>query len=301
MKVGVNVAVNSETGDIGAFAKKAEDLGFQSLWMAEHPIIPVHTTSKYGGTPDGSIPDSMSDMADPFIGLAIASATTSKIMLGTSICLIPEHNPLVQAKQIAALDFHSGGRFIFGIGTGWLREETEIMGGDFDHRWTQAREAVEAMKELWTKEDPSYQGKYHSFSGMKFTPKPVQKPHIPIIIGGTSKAAIRRAARSGAAWHPTALSPEVLAQGMEYLKEQAVTAGRDPSEVEVSVSAAIGSTHNHNRYSLGEDPEEVLERAQKYQEMGVGRLVVSPNTRDQSQLRPIMEMIAEVVIPAVQS
>jgi len=98
MKVGVNVAVNSETGDIGAFAKKAEDLGFQSLWMAEHPIIPVHTTSKYGGTPDGSIPPSMSDMADPFISLAIASATTSKIMLGTSICLIPEHNPLVQVE-----------------------------------------------------------------------------------------------------------------------------------------------------------------------------------------------------------
>ena len=164
MKVGVNVAVNSYTGDIGAFAKRAEDLGFQSLWMAEHPIIPVQTTSKYGGTPDGSIPPSMSDMADPFVCLAIASATTSKIMLGTSICLVPEHNPLVQAKQIAALDFHSGGRFIFGIGTGWLREETEIMGGDFDHRWTQARESIEAMKEMCTKDEAEYHRPYYAVS-----------------------------------------------------------------------------------------------------------------------------------------
>ncbi|MEC8856617.1 MAG: hypothetical protein VX664_04400, partial [Chloroflexota bacterium] len=101
--------------------------------------------------------------------------------------------------------------------------------------------------------------------------------------------------------HPTALSPEALAEGMEYLKEQAVVAGRDPSEIGVSVSAAIGNTHNHNRYSLGEDPEEILEKSQKYQEMGIERLLISPNTRDQNQLRPIIEMLAEIVIPAVQS
>jgi probable F420-dependent oxidoreductase len=233
--------------------------------------------------------------------LTYVAAKTSTIGLGTSVLVLPYHNPIRLAKVAATLDVLSGGRVMLGVGVGVIEEELEAMGSPFAERGAITDETISIMKELWTKEDPSYQGKYHSFSGMKFTPKPVQKPHIPIIIGGTSKAAIRRAARSGAAWHPTALSPEVLAQGMEYLKEQAVTAGRDPSEVEVSVSAAIGSTHNPNRYSLGEDPEEVLERAQKYQEMGVGRLVVSPNTRDQSQLRPIMEMIAEVVIPAVRS
>ena len=107
--------------------------------------------------------------------------------------------------------------------------------------------------------------------------------------------------RSGTTWHPTALAPQALAEGMDYLKEQAVKAGRDPSDISVSVSAAIGSTHNHNRYSLGEEPEEILERSQKYQEMGLERLLISPNTRDQSQLRPIMEMLAEVVIPVVQN
>lgn len=219
MKVGVNVAVNSDTGDIGAFAKKAEELGFQSLWMAEHPIIPVQTTSKYGGTPDGSIPESMSDMADPFISLAIASATTSKIMLGTSICLVPEHNPLVQAKQIAALDFHSGGRFIFGIGTGWLREETEIMGGDFDHRWTQAREAVEAMKEMWTKDEAEFHGHYYDFPKVRVFPKPVQKPHPPVFLGGAATNVFKRVVTYGDGWMPVRATPDSIRAGRASLDE----------------------------------------------------------------------------------
>ena len=163
MEIGVSAIISSESMDVAAMARKAEEVGFRSFWLPEHAIIPVHTTSRYGGTPDGSIPAFMNDMGDPFIGLARASATTSTIMLGTSVCLVPEHNPLVQAKQIAALDYHSGGRFIFGIGAGWLREETEIMGGDFDHRWSQAREAVEVMKELWTKDEAEYHGRLLRF------------------------------------------------------------------------------------------------------------------------------------------
>ncbi|MCH7737771.1 MAG: LLM class F420-dependent oxidoreductase [Chloroflexi bacterium] len=238
MKVGVNVGVNSETGDIGALAKKAEDLGFQSMWIAEHPIIPVQTTSKYGGTADGSIPESMSDMADPFISLAIASATTSKIMLGTSICLIPEHNPLVQAKQIAALDFHSGGRFIFGIGTGWLREETEIMGGDFDHRWTQAREAIEAMKELWTKDEAEYHGHYYDFPKVRVFPKPVQKPHPPIFLGGAAANVFKRVVTYGDGWMPVRATPDSVRAGRASLDELADAAGRDPKSIQILVYGA---------------------------------------------------------------
>ena len=238
MKVGVNGAVNSDTGDIGAFAKKAEELGFQSLWMAEHPIIPVQTTSKYGGTPDGSIPESMSDMADPFISLAIASATTSKIMLGTSICLVPEHNPLVQAKQIAALDFHSGGRFIFGIGTGWLREETEIMGGDFDHRWTQAREAVEAMKEMWTKDEAEFHGHYYDFPKVRVFPKPVQKPHPPVFLGGAATNVFKRVVTYGDGWMPVRATPDSIRAGRASLDELADAAGRDPKSIQILIYGA---------------------------------------------------------------
>ena len=294
MKIGYSLSNNQGMEDIQGvidLATRCEDLGFDSVWASEHVFNVSYVYDRIGDKP----------YYEPLTVLTYVAAKTSTIGLGTSVLVLPYHNPIRLAKVAATLDVLSGGRVMLGVGVGVIEEELEAMGSPFAERGAITDETIAIMKELWTKEDPSYQGKYHSFSGMKFTPKPVQKPHIPIIIGGTSKAAIRRAARSGAAWYPTALSPEVLAQGMEYLKEQAVTAGRDPSEVEVSVSAAIGSTHNHNRYSLGEDPEEVLERAQKYQEMGVGRLVVSPNTRDQSQLRPIMEMIAEVVIPAVRS
>ena len=293
MKIGYSLSNNQGMEDIQGvidLAARCEDLGFDSVWASEHVFNVSYVYDRIGDKP----------YYEPLTVLTYVAAKTSTIGLGTSVLVLPYHNPIRLAKVAATLDVLSGGRVMLGVGVGVIEEELEAMGSPFAERGAITDETIAIMKELWTNEDPSYLGKYHSFSGMKFTPKPVQKPHIPIIIGGTSKAAIRRAARSGAAWHPTALSPEVLAQGMEYLKEQVVTAGRDPSEVEVSVSAAIGSTHNHNRYSLGEDPEEVLERAQKYQEMGVGRLVVSPNTRDQSQLRPIMEMIAEVVIPAVR-
>ena len=294
MKIGYSLSNNQGMEDIQGVIDLAvccEDLGFDSVWASEHVFNVSYVYDRIGDKP----------YYEPLTVLTYVAAKTSTIGLGTSVLVLPYHNPIRLAKVAATLDVLSGGRVMLGVGVGVIEEELEAMGSPFAERGAITDETIAIMKELWTNEDPSYLGKYHSFSGMKFTPNPVQKPHIPIIIGGTSKAAIRRAARSGAAWHPTALSPEVLAQGMEYLKEQVVTAGRDPSEVEVSVSAAIGSTHNHNRYSLGEDPEEVLERAQKYQEMGVGRLVVSPNTRDQSQLRPIMEMIAEVVIPAVRS
>ena len=272
-------------------AVRAEELGYESVWASEHVFNVSYVYDRIGNRP----------YYEPLTMLTYVAANTTSIGLGTSVLVLPYHNPIRLAKVAATLDVLSKGRLMLGVGVGVIEEELEAMGSSFADRGAISDEAIAIMKELWTKEDPSFQGKYHRFSGMKFTPKPVQKPHIPIVIGGTSRAAIRRAARSGTTWHPTALAPQALAEGMDYLKEQAVKAGRDPSEISVSVSAAIGSTHNHNRYSLGEDPEEILERSQKYQEMGLDRLLISPNTRDQSQLRPIMEMLAEVVIPVVQN
>ncbi len=294
MKIAYSLSNNQGMEDVQGvvdLAVRCEELGFESVWASEHVFNVSYVYDRIGDKP----------YYEPLTVLTYVAARTTTIGLGTSVLVLPYHNPIRLAKVTATLDVLSGGRLMLGVGVGVIEEELEAMGSPYAERGAISDETIAIMKELWTQENPSFQGKYHSFSGMKFTPKPVQKPHIPIIIGGTSKAAIRRAARSGTTWHPTALSPEALAEGMDYLKKQAVVAGRDPSEISVSVSAAMGNTHNHNRYSLGEDPEEVLERSQKYHEMGVERLVVSPNTRDQSQLRPIMEMLAEVVIPAVQS
>src|SRR5712691_4709300 len=146
MHVGIFVFETADSLDTAVLAKHAEDLGFESFWVPEHPIIPVITSSPYRGAPDGVIPDAYGRIVDPFVALARASAVTKTIKLGTGICLIPERNPLLLAKEVATLDRYSGGRFIFGIGAGWLKEETEIMGGDFAHRWTQTRDAVMAMK-----------------------------------------------------------------------------------------------------------------------------------------------------------
>ena len=170
--------------DVAILAEKAEDLGFESFWVAEHPVMPVNTpSSPYRGSPDGVIPDSFGRLVDPLVALARASAVTQTIRLGTAVCLVPERNPLLLAKEIATLDHFSGGRFTFGIGAGWVKEETEIMGGDFPHRWTQTREAVLAMKELWTKEEAEYHGRYYDFPTVRCFPKPAQKPHPPILPG----------------------------------------------------------------------------------------------------------------------
>ena len=142
LNVGVSVPLPAYNVDVAYMAQKAEELGFESFWCAEHPFIPVNTTSRFPGSPDGVIPETYSHFIDPFVALARASGTTSRIKLATGIVLVPERHPLLLAKEVSMLDLFSGGRFSFGIGAGWLREETELMGGDFDHRWTQVRESV---------------------------------------------------------------------------------------------------------------------------------------------------------------
>ena len=163
MKVGVLTFPTNPPVDVAVLARRAEELGYNSLWVGEHPIMPVNSVSPFPGSPDGAIPESYSWFVDPFVALARASGVTSRMKLGMGICLIPERNPLILAKETATLDYYSGGRFIFGIGAGWNREETEIMGGDFPHRWTQTREAVEVIRELWTKDEAEYHGKYYDF------------------------------------------------------------------------------------------------------------------------------------------
>ena len=240
MKIGVSAVINSGSMDVAELARRAEELGFDSFWLPEHPVIPAHTTSRYGGTPDGSIPPFMADLADPFIGLAMASAGTTRIRLGTAVCLVPEHHPLVQAKQIAALDYHSGGRFIFGVGAGWLREETEIMGGDFDHRWTQTREAIEVMQALWTQDEAEYHGRYYDFPALKVFPKPAQKPHPPIYLGGAARNVFRRIVAYADGWMPVRATPEDVRNGRATLDQLARSAGRDPAEITICVSGAAG-------------------------------------------------------------
>ena len=181
------------------------------------------------------IPESYSHFIDPFVALARASGVTSRIKLGTGIVLVPERNPLLLAKEVATLDLFSGGRFLFGIGAGWLREETELMGGDFDHRWTQTRESVLAMKELWTKAEAEFHGKYYDFPPVRSYPKPAQKPHPPVLLGGGAKNVLQRVVAWGDGWLPNQITPEQLRESRATLDRLAKDAGRDPTAITITV------------------------------------------------------------------
>jgi probable F420-dependent oxidoreductase len=233
MKIGILMFPTQQPVDVAEVARKAEELGFDSLWVGEHPVMPVHSTSPFPGSPDGRIPASYSWFVDPFVALARASAVTTTLKLGTGITLVPERNPLLLAKEIATLDYFSRGRFLFGIGAGWNKEETEIMGGNFAHRWTQTREAIEAMKALWANEAAEYHGQYYDFPLVRSFPQPVQQPHPPIFLGGSAPQVFKRTVAYGNGWMPTRSTPELIKQGRAILNELATKAGRDPKSIEV--------------------------------------------------------------------
>ena len=235
MRVGVSTFATDYSGDIAALASEAEKLGFDSIWVGEHPILPLDISSAWPDDPDSSVPKVDAHVADPFVALSRASASTSRIKLGTGVCLVPEHNPLLLAKQVATLDMYSGGRFLFGIGAGWIKEASEIMGADFERRWTQTREAVMAMKELWTSTESEFHGRYYDFPPVYSFPKPVQQPHPPVLLGGNAARVLERVVDYGDGWMPYQLvAPEQMKHHCAELAELARQAGRDPSSIEVS-------------------------------------------------------------------
>ena len=213
--------------------------------------------------------------------LARASAVTSDLKLGTGITLITERNPLVLAKTIAALDFYSGGRFLFGIGTGWHREETEMMGGDFDHRWTQAREATLALKELWTQDEAEFHGKYYDFPPVKCYPKPAQDPHPPVLLGGMAKNVLRRVARWGDGWLPNRVTPPQIAESRAILDTLAAEYEREPSSLTINVH--------------GQPPERDLVNA--YLDAGADRVIVRTELcHSEEEMNAELERVAEAVL-----
>jgi probable F420-dependent oxidoreductase len=235
MNVGISVPLPAHWVDPGLMALSAEKLGFESFWCAEHPFMPVRTTSRFPGAADGVIPEAYAHFVDPFVALARASGMTSRIKLATGIVLVPERHPLLLAKEVSTLDLFSGGRFLFGIGAGWLKEETELLGGDFAHRWTQTRESILAMKELWTKPEAEFHGKYYDFPPVKSNPKPAQKPHPPVLLGGAAKNVLQRVVAWGDGWLPNRVTPDALRESRATLDRLAKDAGRDPAKLTISV------------------------------------------------------------------
>lgn len=281
MKVGIfHYLSTAYSIDPAVLAKRAEELGFDSVWLPEHPIFPVTTVSPF--PLGGPIPHFYAEIIDPFVGLARASAVTQTIKLGTGICLVPERNPLLLAKEIATLDHFSGGRFIFGIGAGWVKEETEIMGGDFAHRWTQTQEAIMAMKALWSKEEAEYHGRYYDFPPVRSFPKPAQKPHPPIFLGSvTSPNVFKRIVAWGDGWMPVGVSLEQIKHGREALNELAAQAGRDPRSIQIVA------------FFVPPDPEAL----KAFEDAGADAALVALETSGEKEALRKLEEIALRVLP----
>ena len=301
-------------------ARRGEELGFDFLVCPDHIIFPRQVASPYPYNEEGVHPGTgPGECLDQLTMLAFLAAQTTRIRLGTSVMIVPHRNPLVAAKSIATLDVLSRGRVILGVGVGWLREEFEVLSlPPFDERGAVTDEYLRAYIELWTSDSPSFHGKYVEFNDISFLPKPVQKPHPPIWIGGESRPAIRRAAQLCNGWHPLGVNrqapmstPGQLRNAMDRLASQAERAGRDPAEIEIGFRVAgLDLSHagpDAERTRFAGNPEQVAEDIRSYQQIGVANLVfdaggvASSRVSSASQVIETLEQLSQQVWPQVQA
>jgi len=267
-------------------AQTAEALGFDSVWAADHIVIPQQINSRYPYTATGAFPmDPKEPLLEPLSVLSFVAACTTKVRLGTAVLVLPHRNAVVTAKTVATLDVLSGGRVILGVGVGWMEEEFNAVNASFAHRGPVSDEAVAVMKELWTSEHPSFSGKFHRFPEVACEPRPVQKPHPPIWIGGHTGPALRRIVEYGDGWAAVVFSPQEFAERLDKLKEKAAKAGRDLAKVTLCVSPR------------GRRPEAMLEDIPRYQELGATYLYLAffNFARSYEEMAKMMEQFARDV------
>ena len=304
-----NSGAGAEPDALADIAKQGDRLGFYCMVMPDHILQPNQVDSTYpysltgdilaaGQSGDGEWPEQITT-------LAYLAGVTERIRLVTSVMIIPYRNPILTAKMLSTLDMLSKGRLILGAGVGWMEEEFELLDAPpFAERGAVTNEYLRAFIELWTKDNPKFEGKYVNFSDITFLPKPVQKPYPPIWIGGQSKPAIRRAAQIGDCWHPVGaipaapLEPEELAENLVLLRDYADKAGRDPSTIQVSVKAPLydaGDSSGPRRRFTG-SADAVRQDVQTYSDVGVTHLIFDFRTADPHQTEDRMAQFAEEVM-----
>jgi probable F420-dependent oxidoreductase len=259
-----------------ALGRALEERGFESVWAPEHSHIPLSRKSPWPG--GGELPKRYYDCMDPFVSLTAAAAATTTLKLGTGVCLVNQRDPIQTAKLVASLDQVSAGRFLFGIGVGWNQDEMENHGTVFETRAKLTRERIEAMKEIWTKSKAEYHGEFVDFDPMMAWPKPVQKPHPPILVGGAFPHGARRALRYGDGWIPLA-GRAPLGEALEKFRQMATEAGRDPAGIPISV------------FGAPEDPDEI----RRFRDLGVARIVVSLESAKEDKILPVLDRWAELI------
>ena len=257
-------------------ARALEERGFESVWAPEHSHIPLSRKTPFPG--GGDLPKQYYDAMDPFVVLAAASQVTKSIKLGTGVLLVQQRDAIQTAKLVASIDQVSEGRFLFGVGGGWNQDEMEDHGTVYASRFKRMRESVEAMKEIWTKAEAEYHGEFVHFDPMIARPKPVQKPHPPIHVGGAFPQGARRAIRYGDGWIPVAGRGDI-ADVLPKFREMTREADRDPASIEITM------------FDLGED----LARVKRFAEMGVARVVPMFPPEKADTVLPIMDRWTKIM------
>ena len=306
MEIGLAVPHLPDAAGLKLYARKAEELGFESLLVGDHVVLPTAGTNQYPYTADGSFirpPD------EPFLDvmtlLAFIAACTDRIRFGSTVIILPYRNPVVQAKMFASLDVLSNGRVICGVGVGWLEKEFETLGMPYPLRGPMSDEYLEIFKVLWTQEDPVYHGRFYDIDGIKFVPKPVQVPTIPIWVGGHTRRALRRTVAYGDCWHPTRQTPDFVARNLPYLRQQAELAGRDPAGITISLKRSLHFTDiglpEQGRVRSGGavigDTQQVIDDLHYCRELGIDQLTYDFRVDGMEACIRVMEHLADRVLP----
>ena len=303
--------------NLRAVSQRAEDLGFDSLWVSDHLVIPHKIGSNYPYTHDGATPFSPTGTYFDSIGaLTFVAGCTQRIRLCTNCLILPYRNPVIAAKQLSTLDVLSGGRLILGLGVGWMKEEFEYLGLDtYEQRGAVTDEYIQLYQELWTKEDPEFQGKYYQVSGAGFYPKPLQKPYPPFWVGGHSGPAMRRAAKYCDGWVPlgarptptsggrTILEPDEMATRVARMRTLTSQAGRPEDAVEIIFCGAVAfdeSASGPDRARLVGGNEQVADDLRKYRDAGVQHFLLGFSSQSVPELQEKMERFSRDVMPLVQ-
>ena len=263
----------------GELGTALEQRGFESVWAPEHSHIPLSRKTPFPA--GGELPKRYYDAMDPFVSLTAVAAVTKTLKLGTGICLVVQRDPIQTAKLVASIDTVSNGRFLFGIGNGWNQDEMENHGTDFRSRHKLARERVEAMKAIWTQSKAEYHGEFVNFDPMMTWPKPVQKPHPPVIVGGAFPYSARRAIRYGDGWIPQASrgSYTEIADMIPEFRKMATEAGRDPASIGITVWF----------------PRQDADLMKRYQELGVERVVFNLESEKADKVLPVIDGWAKLM------
>jgi probable F420-dependent oxidoreductase len=279
LKFGVSMFFTDYSIGPGPLGQALEQRGFESVWAPEHSHIPVSRKTPFPG--GGDLPKKYYDCMDPFVTLTAAAMATKTLKVGTGVCLVQQRDPIQTAKLVASIDQVSGGRFLFGIGNGWNQDEMEDHGTEFKTRHKRARENVEAMKEIWTKTKAEYHGEFVNFDPMMTWPKPVQKPHPPVIVGGAFPYSARRAIRYGDGWIPQAARGgyKEIADMFPEFREMCAEAGRDPKSIAITV------------WFPRKDPDLM----KRYMELGVERVVFNADSEPAEKVLPELDAIAALM------